>query len=131
LLLSLIDTSIVATSLYSIGIDFNAAYSVKWVALTYTLAYLGCAVTFSRVSDVIGRRNAFVIAYVLFFAFSLGCGFAQNLEQLIVFRVLQGVGGSGTLVNLIRLRCLEPLLTENRTLLFVHDHPARGLSSEY
>jgi MFS family permease len=95
LLLSLIDTSIVATSLYSIGLDFGATYSVKWVALTYTLAYLGCAVTFSRISDVIGRRNALVTAYILFFAFSLGCGFARNLQQLIVFRVLQGVGGSG------------------------------------
>ncbi|KAI9163752.1 Multidrug resistance protein 3 [Paramyrothecium foliicola] len=95
LLLSLIDTSIVATSLYSIGIEFGTSYSVKWVALTYTLAYLGCAVTFSRISDVVGRRNAFVAAYILFFAFSLACGFAQNLEQLIGFRVLQGIGGSG------------------------------------
>ena len=32
---------------------------------------------------------------MIFFAFSIGCGFAQSLNQLIAFRALQGVGGSG------------------------------------
>ncbi|KAJ0415446.1 major facilitator superfamily domain-containing protein [Aspergillus carlsbadensis] len=95
LFLSIIDTSIVATSIYSIGVDFEDVRRVNWVALSYTLAYLGCAVTFARVSDVVGRRNAFVAAYIVFFAFSLGCGFAQSLDQLIACRALQGIGGSG------------------------------------
>lgn len=91
----MIDSSIVATSLYTIGTELDTLASVNWVALAYTLAYLGCAVAFARASDVVGRRNAFVAAYVLFFAFSLACGFAQNLRQLIAFRSLQGIGGSG------------------------------------
>lgn len=91
----MVDSSIVATSLYTIGAEFESMDSVNWVALAYTLAYLGCAVTFARVSDVIGRRNAFITAYVIFFAFSLACGFSQNLPQLIAFRALQGIGGSG------------------------------------
>lgn len=95
LFLSMIDTSIVATSLYTIGLEFEALETVNWVALAYTLSYLGCAVVFARISDIVGRRNAFIAAYVLFFAFSLACGFAQSLDQLIAFRVLQGVGGSG------------------------------------
>ncbi|KAL2787780.1 major facilitator superfamily domain-containing protein [Aspergillus keveii] len=95
LFLSIIDTSIVATSIYSIGVEFEDVRRVNWVALAYTLAYLGCAVTFARVSDVVGRRNAFVAAYIVFFAFSLGCGFAQSLDQLIACRTLQGIGGSG------------------------------------
>ncbi|GIJ90530.1 hypothetical protein Asppvi_009487 [Aspergillus pseudoviridinutans] len=95
LFLSIIDTSIVATSIYSIGVEFQDVRRVNWVVLAYTLAYLGCAVTFARVSDVVGRRNAFVAAYIVFFAFSLGCGFAQSLGQLIACRTLQGIGGSG------------------------------------
>lgn len=91
----MLDAAIVATSLYTIGKDFNAIESINWVALSYTLAYLGCAVAFARASDVIGRRHAFIAAYILFFAFSLGCGFAQNIYQLIAFRSVQGVGGSG------------------------------------
>ncbi|KAK7431400.1 hypothetical protein QQZ08_002171 [Neonectria magnoliae] len=91
----MIDTSIVATSLYTIGIEFQAFETVNWVALAYTLAYLGCAVVFARISDIVGRRHAFIAAYIIFVAFSLACGFAQSLDQLIAFRVLQGVGGSG------------------------------------
>ncbi|KAI1336045.1 major facilitator superfamily transporter [Xylariaceae sp. FL0016] len=95
LFLSFLDTSIVATSLFSIGSDFNDFGTVNWVALAYTLSYLGCAVLLARISDVVGRRNAFMASYVVFIAFSLGCGFAQSLQQLIACRALQGLGGSG------------------------------------
>ncbi len=46
-------------------------------------------------ADVFGRRDTFLAAFVLFFGFSLGCGFARNLDQLIACRALQGIGGSG------------------------------------
>ncbi|KAF7560248.1 hypothetical protein G7046_g3916 [Stylonectria norvegica] len=95
LFLSMMDTSIVATCLVTIGLEFHMLNSMNWVALTYSVAYLGCAVVFSRLADVIGRRHAFVAAYVLFFAFSLACGFAKSDIQLFVFRAIQGIGGSG------------------------------------
>ncbi|KAI0908905.1 major facilitator superfamily transporter [Ustulina deusta] len=94
LFLSFLDSSIVATSLFTIGTEFDCIERVNWVALAYTLSYLGCAVFVARISDVIGRRNAFLISYTIFIAFSLGCGFAQNLQQLIAFRAIQGLGGS-------------------------------------
>ena len=97
-----------ATSIYSIGIHFQDVRRVNWVALAYTLAYLGCAVTFARISDVVGRRNAFVAAFVLFLAFSLGCGFAQSLDQLIACRTLQGIGGSGNEKRQRTLRGYNP-----------------------
>lgn len=91
----MIDTSIVATSLYSIGTEFGNVADANWVALAYTLAYMGCAIVFSRISDIVGRRDAFVAAYVLFVAFSLACGWSKNMRQLVAFRALQGMGGSG------------------------------------
>ncbi|RCI09029.1 hypothetical protein L249_4913 [Ophiocordyceps polyrhachis-furcata BCC 54312] len=95
LFLSLVDSSIVATSLYSIGADFQTVEKVNWVALAYTLAYVGCAVTFANLSDLIGMHDAFLVAYAIFFIFSMACGFASSLTQLIAFRALQGIGGSG------------------------------------
>ncbi|KAI8632423.1 major facilitator superfamily transporter [Xylariaceae sp. FL1651] len=95
LFLSFLDSSIVATSLFSIGSEFDDIEQVNWVALAYTLSYLGCAVFLARISDVIGRRDAFLASYTIFIAFSIGCGFAQNLQQLIAFRAIQGLGGSG------------------------------------
>jgi MFS family permease len=95
LFLSFIDTSIVATALYSIGRDFNAVGTVNWVALAYTLAYVGCAVIFARLGDVFGRKNAYVAAFIVFLGASIGSGFSQSLNQLIAFRTLQGIGGAG------------------------------------
>ncbi|XWW95697.1 hypothetical protein V2A60_003664 [Cordyceps javanica] len=95
LFLSIIDSSIVATALYTIGTELGDLRTVNWIALAYTLAYLGFAVAFAHVSDVIGRRDAFLLAYVLFFAFSMASGFAQSIPQLIAFRTIQGIGGSG------------------------------------
>ncbi|CAN9108701.1 unnamed protein product [Alternaria alternata] len=95
LFLSFLDTSIIATAIYTIGVEFHSLSKANWIALSYTLAYVGCTAIFASLSDVVGRRNAYVAAFVIFLAFSLGCGFAQNLDQLIAMRALQGVGGSG------------------------------------
>jgi len=95
LFLSLLDTTILATALYTIGVDLKSLRSVTWVALAYTLSYLGCTVVFARCADIVGRRNAYIAAFLIFFAFSLGCGFSQTLNQLIACRVLQGIGGAG------------------------------------
>jgi MFS family permease len=95
LFLSLMDTTIVATALYTIGVDLKSLGSINWVALAYTLSYLGCAVIFARLADIYGRRNAYIAAFVIFFSFSIGCGFSTSLTTLIACRALQGVGGSG------------------------------------
>lgn len=91
----MLDSSIVATSLFTIAAEFGDVDSINWVALAYTLTYLSCAVLFARVSDVVGRHAAFAAAYVVFIVFSIACGFAGGMGQLIAFRALQGVGGSG------------------------------------
>ncbi|EOO03912.1 putative mfs multidrug protein [Phaeoacremonium minimum UCRPA7] len=109
LFMSMLDSSIVATSLFTIGTEFNDLERMNWVALSYTLSYLGCAVFFSRMTDVIGRRDAFLVAFVIFFAFSLGCGFSHSMDTLIACRALQGVGGSGLYsVTMITLPELSP-----------------------
>jgi MFS family permease len=68
---------------------------VNWIALAYTLAYIGCTALFASLSDVFGHRNTYIAASLIFLAFSLACGWAQTLDQLIAFRALQGVGGAG------------------------------------
>ena len=95
LFLAMLDSSIVATSMFSIAVEFGDMDNINWVALAYTLTFLSCAVLFARISDVIGRKWAFFAAYLIFLAFSLGCGFSQSMTQLIACRALQGVGGSG------------------------------------
>ncbi|QIW97217.1 hypothetical protein AMS68_002735 [Peltaster fructicola] len=89
------DTSIVATSVFTIAIEFNSLASTIWVVLAYTLADLSFAVIFARLSDFIGRRFAVLASFTIFIAFSIGGGFSKTIDQLIVCRTLQGVGGAG------------------------------------
>ena len=95
LLLSIVDASIVATALVSIEDYFGEFLESIWVVLSYLLTYMVFALLWGRLSDVLGRKWMVVAAWAIFTAFSLGCGLANSLDQLIAFRALQGVGGSG------------------------------------
>lgn len=95
LFVSFLDGSITATALFTIGEEFDDLSRVNWIAIAYILADVGFAVTFTSIGDVVGRKNAYLTAFFLFFVFSLGCGFANTMTQLIILRALQGVGGAG------------------------------------
>ena len=55
----------------------------------------GFAIVTPRLSDVIGCRAAVLGSWIIFAAFSLGCGLSQSLNQLIICRAFQGIGGTG------------------------------------
>ncbi|KAK1254482.1 hypothetical protein MKX08_008477 [Trichoderma sp. CBMAI-0020] len=95
LLLSIMDSSVLAASLYRIGVEFQEHSLINWVVLAYMLGYIGFIVSSTALSDVIGQRYALLFSYSLFLTFSAACGFAQDVDQLILFRAFQGVGGSG------------------------------------
>ncbi|TPX07403.1 uncharacterized protein E0L32_002127 [Thyridium curvatum] len=95
LFLSLMDTTIVATMLLSISEEFGGFRLSSWVVLSYTLAYVACAVLIARLSDAMGRKSVLCISFTIFLAASMACGASQNLDQLIGFRAAQGVGGAG------------------------------------
>ncbi|KAI1497920.1 major facilitator superfamily domain-containing protein [Biscogniauxia marginata] len=95
LLFSSLDASIVSTSLVTISIDLQNFLDAPWVILSYLLAYLGLAIGFAKISDIYGRREMICVAWILFAGFSVGCGFATTMSQLIICRAFQGMGGSG------------------------------------
>ena len=53
------------------------------------------AVIVSRFSDLFGKKTVEVAAFIFFISFSLGCALSRSMTELIVFRALQGIGGSG------------------------------------
>jgi EmrB/QacA subfamily drug resistance transporter len=56
-------------------------------------------VTAGRLSDLFGRKRAYVLGFLIFTAASLGAGFAADGTQLILWRILQGVGGAFLFAN--------------------------------
>src|SRR4051794_14808409 len=73
--------------------------SLVWVILTYMIASTVLVVSAGRLSDLFGRKKAYVGGFLLFAAASLGAGFAADGTQLIVWRVIQGIGGAFLFAN--------------------------------
>jgi EmrB/QacA subfamily drug resistance transporter len=70
-----------------------------WVILVYMIASTVLLLSAGRLSDLFGRKHAYVLGFVLFSLASLGAGFAGSGTQLIVWRVVQGVGGAFLFAN--------------------------------
>ena len=67
--------------------------------LGYIISSTVLVLTAGRLSDLFGRKSAFVGAFVVFAAASLGAGFAADGTQLILWRILQGIGGAFIFAN--------------------------------
>src|SRR3954452_507425 len=73
--------------------------TLVWVILAYMIASTVLVVTAGRLSDLFGRKTAYVGGFILFAAASLRAGFAADGTQLILWRVLQGIGGAFLFAN--------------------------------
>ncbi|KAI1772029.1 major facilitator superfamily domain-containing protein [Hypoxylon cercidicola] len=90
-----LEITIVSTTLVSITNDLHDFGKSSWIVTAYLITYTGGLVIWAKLSDLLGRKPAFVASLIIFCAFSGGCGAAQNMVQLIVCRALQGIGGGG------------------------------------
>lgn len=91
----LLDTTIVNIAIPSIIDGLHASLdSILWVLNAYILVYAVLLITAGRLGDIFGQRNLFAIGLVIFTLASAGCGLAQNPGELILGRVIQGVGGA-------------------------------------
>ncbi len=70
-----------------------------WVILVYMIVSTVLVLTAGRLSDLFGRKHAYVLGFVVFSLASLGAGFAGSGTELILWRVLQGVGGAFLFAN--------------------------------
>jgi len=70
-----------------------------WVILVYMIASTVLVLSAGRLSDQFGRKQAYIGGFVLFAFASLGAGFAGNGTQLILWRIVQGIGGSFLFAN--------------------------------
>jgi EmrB/QacA subfamily drug resistance transporter len=70
-----------------------------WVILAYMIASTVLVLTAGRLSDLFGRKRAYVLGFVAFSLASLGAGFADGGTQLILWRIVQGLGGAFLFAN--------------------------------
>jgi hypothetical protein len=98
LLLAALDQSIVSTALPTIVGDFHSLSRLTWVVTAYLLTSTVSAPLYGKISDLYGRKRIFQFAIVVFLAGSALAGLSRNMDQLITFRAVQGLGAGGLIV---------------------------------
>ena len=98
LFMDLLDMTIVNVALPTLGRDLDidpreGATTIQWVVTGYLLSLAVFIPVSGWASDRFGTKRIFMLALTVFTLSSLACGLAWNIESLIAFRVLQGVGG--------------------------------------
>lgn len=93
LFLVALDQTIIATALGKIVEEFNAFDSLSWIVTAYLLTTTITVPIAGKMSDLFGRRIILMIGVAIFGLGSLMSGMAGDVNQLIVWRAFQGVGG--------------------------------------
>src|SRR5881398_312092 len=73
--------------------------ALVWVILAYMIASTVLVLSAGRLSDLFGRKRAYVGGFVVFAVASLGAGFSADGTQLILWRIVQGVGAAFLFAN--------------------------------
>jgi len=92
--MTVIDGTMVNVALPTMAEEFGVeANEVEWIAVGYLLAVATVIPAAGWLGDRFGTKRVFVVSLALFVVISGLCGAAQTLDQLVVLRVLQGLGG--------------------------------------
>jgi MFS transporter, DHA2 family, multidrug resistance protein len=95
-LLELIDTTIVNVALPKIQGNLGATLEdVAWVVTGYAVANVIILPMSGWLGSFFGRKNYFLTSIIIFTIASFLCGNSTSLNELVVFRILQGLAGGG------------------------------------
>ena len=93
--MSFIDGTVVNVALPALQTNLNAtATDVQWVVEAYSLFLAALLLLGGSLGDHFGRRLIYAIGITIFALASMWCGLAQNVQQLIIARGIQGIGGA-------------------------------------
>jgi MFS transporter, DHA2 family, multidrug resistance protein len=94
--MELLDTSIANVALPYIGGGLGRSYDeVTWILTTYLVANAVVLPMTAWLSRLLGRKTYYLLCVILFTISSLFCGLAPSLGFMLVWRIVQGVGGGG------------------------------------
>ncbi|HEY3063528.1 MAG TPA: MDR family MFS transporter [Chloroflexota bacterium] len=92
-----LDTAVISTAMPTVIGQIGGIHLYAWVFSAYLLTSTVTVPIYGKLADLYGRKPVFLVATTLFMLASMLCGQAQSMEQLIAFRLLQGVGAGGML----------------------------------
>src|SRR5438309_5526512 len=92
-----LDTSVVSTAMPTVIGQIGGIHLYAWVFSAYLLSSTVSMPIYGKLADLFGRKPVLLSGTALFLGGSMLCGQAQSMEQLIAFRLLQGLGAGGML----------------------------------
>lgn len=108
-----LDISIVNLAIPSIQSDYGLSTDkVQWLQTLYVLLYGGFLIIGGKLSDLMGKKNIFMVGAVIFMITSLGAGLSRSFEILAFFRAFQGIGAA--LIMPSAFSIVTHTFTENR-----------------
>src|SRR6185437_10277176 len=103
MIMSILDTTIVNVALDRLSGDLHSTISeVQWVVTGYLLALAAVMPATGWAARRWGAKQVYLVSLVLFTLGSVACGLSNSLVALVVFRILQGIGG-GMIMPLAQL----------------------------
>jgi EmrB/QacA subfamily drug resistance transporter len=94
MIMAILDTTIVNVALDTLGRDLHSPISqVQWVITGYLLALAAVIPLTGWAARRYGAKQVYLVSLVLFTAGSAACGLSGSLPALVLFRILQGIGG--------------------------------------
>ena len=97
--LASLDQTVVSTAMPRIIADLGGFDRFTWVTIAYLVASTTAVPIVGRLTDLYGRKGFYIAGIVVFLVGSLLSGFSQTMNQLIVFRAMQGLGGGVMMAN--------------------------------
>ncbi|HUJ73849.1 MAG TPA: MFS transporter, partial [bacterium] len=113
-----LDGNVVNVALPVLAGDFHADRAIRWVVLAYALPTTALLGAFGALSDLVGRKRITLVGVALFILGSVLCGTARSLPQMMVYRVIQGIGGS----------CIGSAILAIATLNFAAEERGRAMA---
>jgi len=101
LIIAMLDQTVVSTALPRIVGQLGGVTHLSWVVTSYILASTITTPLYGKLGDQYGRKRWLMTAIVIFLIGSALSGLSQTMDQLILFRALQGLGAGGLMVGVI------------------------------
>ncbi len=92
-----VEATIVSTAMPAIAGELGGFSRYSWIFSAYLLMSTVTVLIYGKLADLFGRKPVFFIGLSIFLVGSILCGFAASMEQLIVYRLIQGLGAGAVM----------------------------------
>ncbi|MFE5322716.1 MDR family MFS transporter [Paenibacillus sp. NPDC056579] len=113
ILMASMDNTITATAMGTIIGELGGLDKFVWVTSAYMVAEMAGMPIFGKLSDMYGRKRFFIFGILVFMFGSVLCGTATSIEQLSLYRAVQGIG-AGALMPITFTIMFDAVAPENR-----------------